>query len=259
MTILFVMLSGTDQYCFLSYTSYIKRSISRKIPESKENNACANVRQNFLLLLLSLQCQCCQTCIEFNSLMRLPERQKVCSKNSCLTQVQIFSDQKVSKALLVYFPELEVALGFGSRSTVMHEQWCFLCSQPSLDKWKSLPFGKLRHFLDYDLSYVWIWVVCEYIWKWNFCPFFQKTWGFVSVLCDMLNGIYLKSSFENWINLAFVIPVLRMRKETFSLFSLLWIPYGSKSFNIQAVYLTHWCLSPSYLSPLCNLCHFFPS
>lgn len=65
----------------------------------------------------------------------------------------MFSDQKVSKALLVYFPELEVALGFGSRSAVMRAQWWFLCSQPSLDKWKSLPFAKLRHFLDYDSSY----------------------------------------------------------------------------------------------------------
>ncbi|KAF1656205.1 UNVERIFIED_CONTAM: PDZ and LIM domain protein 5, partial [Eudyptes robustus] len=58
------------------------------------------------------------------------QRKTVSLNNSRLTHVQKFSDQKVSKTLLVYFPEPEVALGFGSRSAVMCEQWCFLHSWP---------------------------------------------------------------------------------------------------------------------------------
>lgn len=79
---MFVVLWDTDQ-CFVVFlfflpcTSYAKKSVSRKISESQENDDSANVRQNFLaaavespMLVLS------QMSMEFNSLMRLPGRQQ---------------------------------------------------------------------------------------------------------------------------------------------------------------------------------------
>lgn len=179
--------------------------------------------------------------IKFNSLVRLPERQWAWRN---LTQVQKFSDQKVFKVLLVYLPDPEVALGFGSCSAVVRQQWCFLCSWPSPDKWKSLHFGKFKHFLKYYSPYLWIWIVCEFIWERHFCPLFQKVvvvvglYLVLSGLWDMLYGIYLKSSSENWLNTGITRTRLRMGKEWFLLFSPVWVLCGSKSDKVWVAYLT---------------------
>lgn len=153
-----------------------------------------------------------QMFIEFNILVRLPERQWTWRN---LTHVQKFSDQKVFEVLLVYLLEPEVALGFGSWSAVMRQQWCFLHSWPSPDKWKRLHFGKFKHFLKYYFLYLWNWIACEYIWERYFCPLFQKVgWGMYLVssgLWDMPDGIYLKSS-ENWPNTRITGTTLRKRK-----------------------------------------------
>lgn len=69
-----------------------------------------------------------------------------------MIQVQKYSDQNVLKVLLVYLPEPEVALGSGSCSAVMRQQWCFLL--PSPDKWKSLNFEKFKQFLKYYSPYL---------------------------------------------------------------------------------------------------------
>lgn len=158
---------------------------------------------------------------------------------------------------MVYFPEPEVALGFGSRSAVMREQRCFLRPWPSLDKWKSLHFGKLKCFLEYD-SYLWIWMVCEYIWEWNLRPLFQKMWGFVF---DILSGLYdmlLGHLFQNFFWKLTISPMLSQcwewEKSNFPRVLSTMGSYGSKSGTVQAAHLTQWHPSPSHFSPLC---HFF--
>lgn len=208
MTILLVVLWDTERCFPLPCINSMKKSVNRKTSESRGNDFLQTLGKTFLLLIWFSSTGISQMAIEFNSLMRLPERQ----------QAWIMAVWPRSKSFLIkkfqsavgFLPRTWSSLGiwqsFGSHAwtVVLPVLMAKAREMEKLTFWKVETFLRMQFFSPVNLKSIWTYL------RVKFCSLFLRKFRILHLIYFLACVIYLMPFI--------LIPLLKINLILFLLF-----------------------------------------